>query len=36
MGDFMAVRKLNGNLNVIGPNLVKYRKKNHLSQARFS
>ena len=32
----MAVRKLNGNLNVIGNNLIKYRKKNHLSQARSS
>lgn len=28
----MAVRKLNGNLNVIGENLRKYRISKHLSQ----
>lgn len=32
----MAVRKLNNNFNVIGENLRKYRKLNHLSQARIN
>lgn len=33
MGDFMSSRKVNGNLNVIGDTLRKYRKQKKLSQA---
>ena len=33
---FMAVRKLNGNMNVIGTNLRHYRKAKHLSQAELT
>ena len=32
----MSVRKLNGNMNVIGTNLRHYRKVKHLSQARLT
>lgn len=32
----MAVRKLNGNMNVIGTNLRHYRKTKHLSQAELT
>lgn len=32
----MAVRKLNGNMNVIGTNLRHYRKAKHLSQAELT
>lgn len=32
----MAVRKLNGNMNVIGTNLRHYRKVKHLSQAELT
>lgn len=32
----MAVRKLNGNMNVIGTNLRHYRKSKHLSQAELT
>lgn len=32
----MSVRKLNGNMNVIGTNLRHYRKAKHLSQARLT